>query len=534
MPSHEPVSVPVESRATDTGQRVPTVADLNRDDLTGWRLESYDLGQKIGGGGMGAVFRARHVHLGRTFAIKFVAAAVSDSTEAHQRFEQETRALGQLSHPRIVNAVDAGLCGGLRYLVTELIDGDDFQRLVTRSGPVSFPHACRLISAAAEGLAYAHHHGFVHRDIKPSNLIVDRAGDVTILDFGLVREAGEASELTSDHAVLGTWDYIAPEQAEDATAADARSDLYSLGGTLLFLLSGEPPFSGAKYRQGAAKLKGHLLKTPAWLESPPTDVPKELVEVVARMMAKSPEERFASADEVVAALAPFIPSTPMVRSALPPIPRPTRAGRWKLVASASVLTGLGLSLWFYPPYGGHHDTNGVKDGTPASKQPAPNEAHVSSELPAALSPLVAEATTGTDANRDVPRPAPTGLDTTENPGTAENIVAEVPLVADVPTATPPEPIPSDTNTAETNAGPTYAADSNTAEPVAKDPHAPSTPDAGRTGVAGVRPLVHPRRITVMPERTNSALPFTLSPKALATRPPLGPRGPRSQDSDPQD
>jgi serine/threonine protein kinase len=369
-PDHGPAaaSVGIES------SRLPTVADLNRDDLTGFGIESYELGKKIGGGGMGAVFFARHVHLGRTFAIKFVAAAMNDSPEAQQRFEQETRALGRLVHPRIVNAVDAGVLGGLRYLVTEYVEGSDFQKLVAKQGPLPWQRACRLIADAAEGLDHAHAAGFVHRDIKPSNLILDRLGEVTILDFGLVRDAGEASDLTADNAVLGTWDYIAPEQAEESSSADARSDIYSLGGTLLYLLSGAPPFSGAKYRQGAAKLKGHLLKTPAWLESPPAHIPRDLVAVVGRMLAKSPEERFQTARDVSAALAAFSEKPRHAHEnprGLTPVNR-----RWEGagIAGVAVVASLGLAGWICAPYAlGTDATSPVgsvqDDVTPASDTP---------------------------------------------------------------------------------------------------------------------------------------------------------------------
>ncbi len=288
----------------------PTIckADISRDDLTGLSLGQYELGKSIGGGGMGRVFAARHVHLDRTFAIKFIGAAANHSPEAHSRFEQEVLALGKLQHPHIVSAVDAGSIDGLKYLVTELIDGDDLAQLVQHHGPLPFAEACELMRQAALGLAYSHRLGFLHRDIKPSNLILDRAGNVKLLDFGLVCNANTGHDLTSC-GMLGTWDFVAPEQAQDARQVDARSDLYSLGCTLLFLLSGRPPFSGERYSTAAAKLTGHLFETPAWLENVPAELPLELVTLLKKLLAKKPAERFQQADDVVAALAPFASST---------------------------------------------------------------------------------------------------------------------------------------------------------------------------------------------------------------------------------
>lgn len=316
--------------------------DIARDDLTGLSLGQYALGEKIGGGGMGKVFRARHVHLDRLFAIKFVATNLALRGDVQQRFEQETRALGQLQHPRIVNAVDAGCLDGLKYLVTEYIDGEDLTRLVARRGALSVNEACGLIRDAALGLAYSHSRGFVHRDIKPSNLIVDREGGIKILDFGLVHDQQRDNELTAEGSILGTWDYIAPEQAEDASAVDHRCDLYSLGCTLLFLLSGQVPYSGPKYRLPAAKLKGHLLETPAWLAEPPADVPSDLVAVLTRLLAKHPDERIQTADEVATALAPFVNS----RASPAKESRGERVspGVRDLLGNRSSTTALGLGL----------------------------------------------------------------------------------------------------------------------------------------------------------------------------------------------
>jgi serine/threonine protein kinase len=325
----------------------PTIckADVGRDDLTGLSLGQYELGKSIGGGGMGRVFAARHVHLDRTFAIKFIGTAANHSPEAHSRFEQEVLALGKLQHPHIVSAVDAGSADGIKYLVTELIVGEDLAQLVQQHGPLPCAEACELMRQAALGLAYSHRLGFLHRDIKPSNLILDREGNVKLLDFGLVCNANTGHDLTSC-GMLGTWDFVAPEQAQDARQVDARSDLYSLGCTLLYLLSGRPPFSGERYSTAAAKLTGHLFETPTWLENAPADLPPGLIPLLKKMLAKKPAERFQQADEVVAALSPFASSTAS-HAMNPPRTTPNKFNRNQGAAIAAAVAAVAIPCgWF--------------------------------------------------------------------------------------------------------------------------------------------------------------------------------------------
>lgn len=276
---------------------------MTRDDLTGLSLGPYALGKKIGGGGMGRVFTARHRRLDRLFAIKFIAADVATEADAAMRFDHEILALGKLQHSNIVDAVDAGCFDGLKYLVTELVDGFDLGQLVQRHGKLPIAEACELIRQAAVGLAYSHQCGYLHRDIKPSNLILDRTGVVKLLDYGLVRSAAAGPDLTQTGEWLGTLEFIAPEQAHDAANVDGRCDLYSLGCTLLYLVSGNVPFGAAKYATAAAKLKGHLFDQPQWLDDPPASVPRELLQILHRLLSKAPDDRYQTADEVVGALA---------------------------------------------------------------------------------------------------------------------------------------------------------------------------------------------------------------------------------------
>jgi len=280
-------------------------ADIVRDDLTGLAFGPYILGPKLGSGGMGTIFLARHVQLNREFALKLISADATHSAEASLRFDQEVKALGQLQHPNIVSAVDAGTIAGVQYLVTERIQGQDLWQIVKWRGALSIADACEMIRQAALGLAYSHSCGIFHRDIKPSNLIVDQRGVVKILDFGLVRKLDSEQMLTMDGVVLGTLDFIAPEQAQDARSADQRSDLYSLGCTLVYLLSGHPPYHGVRYATPASKIKGHLLDSPDWLKHASTTLPAPLLATLRRLLAKDPASRIATAQEVADRLAPF-------------------------------------------------------------------------------------------------------------------------------------------------------------------------------------------------------------------------------------
>lgn len=366
-----------------TGEPAPNAvckADIVRDDLTGLCLGQYALGRKIGGGGMGKVFAARHLHLDRAFAIKFMSSDLSQSTDAQLRFEQEVRALGQLQHQHIVNAVDAGCVNGVKYLVTELVDGEDLSKLVQRRGALPMAESCELVRQAAVGLAYSHAHGFVHRDIKPSNLIRDRAGTVVILDFGLVRSLEVDGHLTQNGEMLGTWDFIAPEQAHDASQVDFRCDLYSLGCTLVYLLSGAVPFGGDRYLTPAAKLKGHLFDRPPWLDQLPAHIPSELATVLERLLAKSPADRFASAEDVAQALVPF--ASGAIPAASNRANRRTRAAHWAppgIVAALGMIIGGNVFFFRESPSEAQAPLNEVHPPTQLLQPPEESESMIDSD-----------------------------------------------------------------------------------------------------------------------------------------------------------
>jgi serine/threonine protein kinase len=293
-------------------------ADLSRADLTGLALGHYALGERLGRGGMGTVYRAVHMRLERQVAVKFVAVPALSHPEAAARFRQESLALGRLKHDHIVDAVDAGTADGVPYLVTEYILGKDLSQRVARSGPLPVGEACAVVHQAALGLAYAHQNGFLHRDVKPSNLLIDQTGRVKVIDFGLVRSASHDDGLTTAGQMLGTWDYVAPEQANDPASATPASDIYSLGCTLIYLLSGSPPFASDAYRTSTAKLKGHLVDRSPTLAELECRIPRPLANVLEQMLAKSPAKRPADMNAVAAALASFSQHAALAEGSLKP------------------------------------------------------------------------------------------------------------------------------------------------------------------------------------------------------------------------
>jgi WD40 repeat protein/serine/threonine protein kinase len=263
----------------------------------------YLLLERLGEGGMGQVFKARHRHMGREVALKVIRKEKLASPDAVKRFYAEVRAAAHLSHPNIVLAYDAGEAAGTHFLSMEYVDGMDLARLVKEQGALPVGHACDYIRQAALGLAHAHDRGLVHRDIKPHNLLLTRQGGVVkVLDMGLARLQGGLDKeraLTQTGAVIGTPDYLAPEQAIDSKHADARSDLYSLGCTLYFLLAGRAPFTAESLTQ---LLLQHQMEEASPLQRLRADVPPGVAGVVRRLMAKRPEERYQSAAELAAAL----------------------------------------------------------------------------------------------------------------------------------------------------------------------------------------------------------------------------------------
>lgn len=267
----------------------------------------YLLLSLIGQGGMGAVYKARHVRMGRDVALKVIDPKRITDQKLIQRFKREVEVCSKLQHEHIVQAHDVGMHAGAMFLVLEFVEGADLSFLVKRDGPMQPGEAAAICLQAAAGLAYAHAEGIIHRDIKPQNILVSTGGVVKILDMGLARVLDDTgndphTSLTQEGAVMGTVDYMPPEQAADTRSADARSDIYSLGATLYYLLAGRPPFAGGNVIE---KMKRLANDTPQHISEIRIDCPHELEEIVEKMLAKRPEDRFQTAGDVVRALRPF-------------------------------------------------------------------------------------------------------------------------------------------------------------------------------------------------------------------------------------
>jgi WD40 repeat protein len=277
----------------------------------------------LGSGGMGAVYKAEHRLMERVVAVKVMAQALVGNAAGVERFRREFKASARLTHPNIVAAYDAEQAGDLHFLVMEYVEGTDLARWVAERGPLPVAEACDYVRQAALGLQHAHDHGMIHRDIKPHNLMRTRDGTIKILDFGLARLAAEAgavpSGVTGQNTLLGTVDYLAPEQADDARRADIRSDIYSLGCTLYHLLSGQPPFPRGTLVQ---KIMAHTERQPPSLLERRSDLPPGLARMVGRMMAKLPEQRYQTPAKVATALEPFTGATAVLSRA----DRPARSG----------------------------------------------------------------------------------------------------------------------------------------------------------------------------------------------------------------
>jgi WD40 repeat protein/serine/threonine protein kinase len=288
-------------------------------------LGKYRLLERLGAGGMGTVFKARQKGLERIVALKVMSDALLGDDQAVARFHREIRSAAALVHPNIVATFDADSLGGKHFLVMEYVHGENLQALAKRRGKLPMAEGCEYIRQAALGLAHAHERGMIHRDIKPANLLLafpplSKGGPgevalptpdasagpiVKILDFGLARLANEAhgdTALTQTGQIMGTPDYIAPEQARDTKAADIRSDIYSLGCTLFRLLAGEVPFKGTSAME---KLMARALEEAPRIRSVRPDLPVELDECVARMMARDPAARIQTPLDVAAAMAHF-------------------------------------------------------------------------------------------------------------------------------------------------------------------------------------------------------------------------------------
>lgn len=268
----------------------------------GFFLGKYKLLDHLGTGGMSSVYLAEHVLMQRRVAIKVLPKHRVQDASYLARFLREAKAAAALDHRNIVRAYDVDNDGVNHYLVMEYVEGQDLQRMVRERGPLPFHMAAEYIRQAAEGLHHAHQAGLIHRDVKPANLFVDKNGTVKLLDLGLARFTNdERGSLTIayDENVLGTADYLAPEQAVDSHRVDHRADIYGLGCTLYFLLTGHPPFCEGTLAQRIMK---HQREAPPDIRRDRPDVPEDLVAICLKMMAKKPAQRYQTAAEVAQAM----------------------------------------------------------------------------------------------------------------------------------------------------------------------------------------------------------------------------------------
>jgi serine/threonine-protein kinase len=275
------------------------IKQLRKGKHKGFMLGKYKLLGLLGSGGMSSVYLAENPTIGKKVAIKVLPVSRVEQTSFLARFEREARVAFHLGHQNIARAFDKEQSGSIHFIVMEYVEGIDLYSKVKNEGPLDIRDAADYIRQAAVGLHYAHEEGLVHRDIKPANLILDRKGAIKILDLGLALEddGDDEASLTKayDEKVLGTADYLAPEQARDSHKADRRSDIYSLGCTLYYLLVGHAPFAQGKL---AERIQAHLNKPPPNILEGRSDVPPAIAELYFRMLSKSPQARPQTAQEV--------------------------------------------------------------------------------------------------------------------------------------------------------------------------------------------------------------------------------------------
>lgn len=341
--------------------QVQTLLDGNPNDLI---LGPYQLLSRLGEGGVSTVFKAWDSERGRIVALKMLRQDVISSRDAIRQFNRELQAVTRLSHPNIIKTYDAEQLGNIHYFAMEFVEGTDLKTFVEQSGPLPVEQACDYIRQVAQGLQHAHQLGLVHRDIKPANLFLinppvqgklltngmtpPRRGPdplVKILDWGLARIKTTEGETFDPHAsylesekgqLIGTADYVAPEQARDPSLVDTRADIYSLGCTFYYLLTGEPPFPGNSLMQ---KLMQHQESEPPSVLAIRPDTPPELDVILQKMMAKNVEDRFQIPLLVVAALRHFCPGALAVSGSLIRPSSSSNLGNVLRPASSSNLNG---------------------------------------------------------------------------------------------------------------------------------------------------------------------------------------------------
>ncbi len=374
--------------------------------LPGERLGDFDLLQYVGGGGMGKVFRAWDTRLCRDVALKILSPEHAADQETVRRFQNEAQSAARLDHDNIARVYHVGEDRGLHYIVFEFIEGVNVRNLVETKGPLSLAEAVSYTLQVADALAHASERNVVHRDIKPSNLLITPAGQAKLIDMGLARllEVDPAvADLTASGVTLGTFDYISPEQARDPRNTDVRSDIYSLGCTFFFMLTGRPPFLGGTMLQ---KLLQHQADPPPDLHQFRPELSEDVDRILRKMLAKDPRHRYSSPLELVndlllvaraAGLRPAPGGRTWTVPTVPVVPAYYRHLPWivsvlALVAIVAVLE----YLWPYlpGPAGPSHGPPAIEtdEGAPAELPGAPPTA-----IPLVPAPVAAEKSGGEKA-----------------------------------------------------------------------------------------------------------------------------------------
>jgi serine/threonine protein kinase len=354
-------------------------------------LPGYEILGELGRGGMGVVYKARQIQLDRVVALKVIRGEHLGNPEAVRRFCREMQVAARLAHPNLVTVFDAGQAGDIPFFTMEYLEGTDLARLVREHGPLEVARACDCVRQAALGLQHALERGLIHRDVKPANLLLGADGvTVKVLDLGLARllqqeQAQPGSGLTEPGAVLGTLDFAAPEQLVDARSADTRADVYSLGGTLYYLLTSQVPFPEGSV---AEKIARHLSDDPPPVERLRPEVPPAVAAVVRKLLAKRPRDRYQTPGELAAVLAALAGSG-----------RPRR--RWLLAALlvSSIVVLLGLVVWLKGSWGTRPaDPTRTEEPRPAEPPPLPRRRKGPEQAAAALVRL------GGEIRRDEEKP----------------------------------------------------------------------------------------------------------------------------------
>ena len=260
------------------------------------QMGPYELIARVGEGGMGGVYVAYDKRSGNRVAVKVLRKSLAKNREFLHRFFREAQAALSLRHPNIVRGLDVGDDGGFHYFVMEYVEGKDTDQIVRQNGPLDVFDALKITAEITRALSYAHKQGFIHRDVKPANIIVNKSGAIKLADFGLIKDMSEDSRLTQPGMAMGTPHFISPEQATANARVDHRADIYSLGATLYFLLTGFPPFDG----ESPAEIAGKQVKTPHTpVRRLVPSIPASVERLLDVMMAKSPANRYQSAGRLL-------------------------------------------------------------------------------------------------------------------------------------------------------------------------------------------------------------------------------------------